>query len=71
MSQTRNPDKIEKLKKERTRAKNCLKLRIGFLVTRAMLKESNDIMQKKDNAHSSLAINNIITKKTRKNLKSK
>ena len=66
MSQTKNPDKIKKLKKERTRANNCPKRRIGFLVTRAMLKESNDIMQAKDDAQSSLAIKNIIRKKTRK-----
>ena len=64
MPQTKNPEKIEKLKKERTRSNNCLKRRIGFLVTRAMLKESKDIMQAKDNAQSSLAIKNIITKKT-------
>ena len=66
MSKRKNPYKIEKLKKERTGANNCLKRRFGFLVTRLMLKKSNDIIQAKNNAQSSLAIKNIIAKKTRK-----
>ena len=68
LSQTNDPSKIKKMKKQRNRLNMCVKRRIGHLESEALLSEANEIMNAKDNAQAALAIKKILFRRKRKKL---
>ena len=66
ISNTKDDEKRQILRKERNRICNAVKRRLAFLTVKKMLNEAEEIMKAKNNAQASLALKKVISSQHQK-----